>query len=337
MKKALLAALIMLLAVSFTFANAVKEQQTQEVIHITLSDINNADSILGKGSLYIADLVKERTNGRIVIDTFLGGQLGTEEENVQNLRTGAVGITRINVANLQTRGIKVPEYTLFGLPYLLRSKEHAESYFYSEKGEALIGRIAEATDGEIYGLTGYIISTPRHFFAKKEVHSMADMAHMKVRCETTPMKIDMMTAFGMSGTPLGLNDMYSALQTGMIEGAEHNLTSIKSYAFYEQCPYILLTHNNYNANIYLISGKVVDSLSKEDLKIINECVRIACEKETADYPNDDVVIRAELEAKGVKFIEPNDIEVWQQAAQVLYQKYGAGYEDFIKDVLSYAK
>ncbi|MDD4011442.1 MAG: TRAP transporter substrate-binding protein DctP [Sphaerochaetaceae bacterium] len=337
MKKALIAALVMLLAIGFTFANATSEQKAQEVIHITLSDINNADSILGKGSLYIAELVKERTNGRIIIDTFLSGQLGNEEENVQNLRSGAVGITRINVANLQTRGINVPEYTLFGLPYLLRSKEHAESYFYSEKGEALIGRIAEATDGEIYGLTGYIISTPRHFFAKEEVHSMADMANMKVRCETTPMKIDMMTAFGMSGTPLSLNDMYSALQTGMIEGGEHNLTSIKSYAFYEQCPYILLTHNNYNANIYLISGKLVDTLSKEDLQIINDCVKIACEKETEDYPNDDIVIRAELEAKGVKFIEPSDIEVWEQAAQVLYKKYGAGYEAFIAEVLSFAK
>ncbi len=335
--KKLLVIMMCVLICSCLFAQAGAEAaKSEEHIKIVLSDINNADTILGAGSMRIAELVKERTNGRIEIECFLGGQLGSEEENVQNLRSGAVGITRINVANLQTRGINVPEYTLFGLPYLLRGKEHGEKYFYSDKGIELANKIGEATGGEIYGLTGYIISTPRHFFAKTEVHSMADMAGMKVRCETTPMKIDMMTAFGMSATPMGLNDMYSALQTGMISGAEHNLTNIKSYAFYEQCPYILLTHNNYNANIYLISGVVADKLSKEDLAIINACVKQACMEETEAYPNDDVVIRKELEAKGVKFIEPDDIEVWQNAAQQLYTKYGAGYEDFIAEVLSYA-
>ena len=318
-------------------SEAAEKTYDNPEVTIILSDINNSDSILGKASLQIAELIKEKTNGRIVVETYLGGQLGNEEENIENMRVGTVGITRINVANLQTRGIDVPEYTLFGLPYLLRSKDHAANYFYSENGAKLSSRIGEATGGEIYALNGYIISTPRHFFSKKPVTCMADMNGMKVRSETTEMKIDMMAAFGMSATPMGLNDMYSALQTGMIDGGEHNLTSIKSYAFYEQCPYILLTHNNYNANVYLISGIIYDTLSDEDKTIINECVREACEKATEVYPLDDIAIREELEAKNVTFTEPTDIEVWQEAAQALYKKYGVGYEDFIAEVLSYDK
>lgn len=336
MKKALSLLLLAIMMFSLVLGTGAFAEDAKPEITIVLSDINNADSVLGKASQNIADLVKEKSNGRIVIDTFLGGTLGSEEENIENLRIGTVGMTRINVANLQTRGIEVPEYTLFGLPYLLRGKEHAEKYFYSDKGAELSAKIGEVTDGEIYGMTGYIISTPRHFFAKTPVTCMADMAGMKVRSETTPMKIDMMEAFGMSATPMGLNDMYSALQTGMIDGGEHNMTSIKSYAFYEQCPYVLLTHNNYNANVYLISGYVYDKLADEDKVMINECVREACEKATADYPLDDIVIREELEAKGVTFTEPTDIEVWQEAAQTLYKKYGEGYEDFIAEVLSYA-
>ena len=353
MKKALalLLALIMVFALVACGAEATPETETtvdqdavdmdgertydKPEITIVLSDINNADSILGKASQQIADLVNEKSNGRIYIDTYHGGQLGTEEENIENLRVGTVGITRINVANLQSRGIDVPEYTLFGLPYLLRSKDHAVSFFYSDRGEELASRIGEVTNGEIYAMPGYIISTPRHFFSKTPVTCMADMKGMKVRSETTEMKIDMMAAFGMSATPMGLNDMYSALQTGMIDGGEHNLTSIKSYAFYEQCPYILLTHNNYNANIYLISGTVYDMLNDEDRTLINECVREACEKATEDYPNEDLMIREELEAKNVTFTEPTDIETRQEAAQVLYEKYGAGYEAFIAEVLSY--
>ena len=67
-----------------------------------------------------------------IVETYLGGQLGNEADTISNLRSGVVGITKINVANLETRGIAVPEYTLFGLPYLFRSKQHAEKYFYSE-------------------------------------------------------------------------------------------------------------------------------------------------------------------------------------------------------------
>ena len=336
MKKLTLVLCIIVLSACLAFANGSGEK-TEQTIKITLSDINNAETVQGKASQAFADLVKERSNGRIIIETFLGGQLGTEAENIQNLRTGAVGITRINVANLETRGIDVPEYSLFGLPYLFRSKQHAENYFYSEKGGKLADKIAEATGGEIHGLDAYLIAAPRSFFFKTDAHSMADVASKKVRSESTPMKVDMMSAFGMSATPMGLNDMYSALQTGMIDGGEHNISSFKSYAFYEQCPYVLLTKHNYNSNIYLISGTLVDKLSKEDLELINQCAKETCIEYSKLFEEDDAKVIDELKAKGINFNEPTDIKVWQDAASTLYEKYAAGYDAFIQEVLSFDK
>ena len=337
MKRLISIGLVLVLLCSFVVAGGSSEASADKPIRITLSDIDSQETVPGRSSQRVAQLVNERSGGRIIIDVFPGGQLGDEAENVENLRSGAVGITRINVANLETRGVDVPEYTLCGLPYLFRSREHAEAFFYSEQGKALADRVAEVTNGEIYVLDGYTIASPRHFFFKTAVHNMAEAAGKKVRSESTPIKIDMMTAFGMSATPMGLNDVYSALQTGMIDGGEHNISNYKNYAFNEQCPYVLLTGHSYNSNVYLISGTVVDQLSEEDLALLNECFREVAEWASDAFEAEDDELMGELEATGVTFIEPEDIENWQNAATTLYSKYGAGYEDFIDTVLSYDK
>ena len=336
MKKFAAVSLCLLLAMFVVFANGQSEKADGQV-KIILSDINNAESIPGKADQAFADLVYERSNGRIVIETFLGGQLGKEAENIENLRSGAVGITRINVGNLETRGIDVPEYSLFGLPYLLQSKEHAEAFFYGPDGLKLADKIDQVTNGEIVALNGYVVAPPRSFFFKTEVKTMAEAAGKKVRSETTPMKVDMMKFFGMSATPLGLNDMYSALQTGMIEGAEHNISNYKSYALYEQCPYFLLTRNNYAANIYIMSGVLSDQLSEEDFQLINDCCKEVCLEYSNKFAEADKTDMEALKAKGVVFNEPTDIDEWQAAAQKLYKKYATGYDEFIDLVLSYAK
>ena len=335
MKKIISLAMVLVLLCTFVMAGGSSEASADKPIRITLSDIDSSETVPGRADQAVAELVYERSGGRIVIDVFPGGQLGDEAENVENLRSGAVGITRINVANLETRGIDIPEYTLCGLPYLFRSREHAEKFFYSEQGKALSDKIAEVTNGEIYPLDGYTIASPRHFFFKTEVRNLAEAAGKKVRSESTPIKIDMMSAFGMSATPMGLNDVYSALQTGMIDGGEHNISNYKNYAFNEQCPYVLLTSHNFNSNIYLISGTVVNQLSEEDLALLNECFREIAEQASDNFEAEDDELMGELEAAGVTFIEPEDIEAWQDAAQTLYAKYGAGYEAFIDEVLSF--
>lgn len=308
-----------------------------DLITIVLSDINNEDSSLGQASAMFAQLVGDRSNGRINVQTYFSGQLGDEAENVKNLASGVVGITRVSVANLPTRGIDVPEYKLFGLPYLIRSQTHAASFFSSEDAQRLAAKVEEVTNGEIVSLDAYIVASPRHFFAKTPIASMSDMSGMKVRSETSEVKTDTMEAFGMSPTPLALNDMYSALQTGMIVGGEHNLANIKSYAFYEQCPYVLLTGHNYNVNVYLISGAVWSKLSAEDQQLIQTAIREACDWCTEYSMEEDAALRTELEGEGVTFTEPQDLDVWQGAAQSLYDKYAAGYEEFVETVLSYDK
>ncbi len=316
----------------------VEEEKVYEKPEITLilSDINTETTIWGKTDAMFADLVKERTKGKINVEVFCGAQLGNEEENVNNLRSGVVSITVLNVANLPTRGVDVPEFSLFGLPYLVRSSEHGTAFFNSEDGTALSNRIAEATNGEIVSMHAYVSSTPKHFFSKEYRENLSDYAGLKMRSATSQISIDMIEAFGMIASPMSLNDVYSALQTGMIDGTEHNLSNIYNYAFYEICPYIILTHQTYNQNAYIMSGKAYNSMSAEDAATVIACMQEACAWCNSQYSQEDAEMRKALEALNVTFIEPANIQEWYDAAKPLYEKYGAGYEDFIETVLSYA-
>lgn len=303
-------------------------------ITLVLSDINNETTIWGKTAQLFADLVAERSKGKIEIKLFCGGQLGSEEDNVNNLRNGTVDITVLNVANLETRGVNVPEFTLFGLPYLVRSPEHGTRFFNSEDGIALADRIAEATNGEIVSMYSYVSSTPKHFFSKEYRENLADYAGLKMRSATSEISIDMIEAFGMTASPMGLNDVYSALQTGMIDGTEHNLSNIYNYAFYEICPYIILTHQTYNQNAYIMSGSAAEKLG-EDKQLVIECMQEACAWCNATYTAEDEEMAKKLTDLGVTFIEPANIQEWYDAAQPLYDKYAEGYDEFIATVLSY--
>ena len=317
-------------------ATETEQYETPEIT-IVLAENDNETTVSSRAIAMFCQLVDERSHGRIKIEPYYGGQLGNEAENIENLRTGIVGITRINVANMENRGIDVPEYTLFGLPYLIRDEEHAKKFLDSDDSHQLAERISTATNGQIVSLDSYIVASPRHFFSKNPITSMADMSGMKVRSETTELKIDTMEAFGLSATPLPLNDMYSSLQTGMIDGGEHNLANIKSYAFYEQCPYVLLTGHSYNVNVFLVSGAVWTTLSQEDKDLIQTALQEASAWGTEQFVIETDSLQKELEAKGVTFTEPIDMENWQNAAQPLYDKYGSGYESFIETVLSYAE
>ena len=337
MKKVVTVLLLSLIVGALVFAQGASEASSAKPVNLVLSDINGENTIWGKTNKMFADLVKERSGGRINVALFLGGQLGSEEDNVNALRTGVVSITVLNCANFQTRGINVPEYTLFGLPYLIRSSAHGTKFWQGKDGMALSAKVAEATNGEIVSMNAYVSSTPKHFFSKAKREHLADFAGLKMRSATSQISIDMIEAFGMVASPMGLNDVYSALQTGMIDGTEHNLSNIWNYAFYEICPYIILTHQTFNQNGYIMSGIAYNSLSEADRKLVFECMQEACAWCNSEYTNEDVQMRARLEEKGVTIYEPADIQEWYDAAQVLYDKYAKGYDKFIETVISYDK
>lgn len=283
---------------------------------------------------FFADRVLEETNGRIKINIYGGGQLGSEAETMEMLYDGTVAFMRINPANMSTRGIDIPEYTAMGLPYLIQSIEGGIEYLYSKSGAALADKIAEVTNCQVYSLYNYIVTTPRHMFTTTLCATLGDFASQKVRSESSDIKVDMINSWA-SATPLAMNDIYTSLQTGVITGCENAIHGYYDNAWYEVAPFVLETGHSINASVYMLSGAVYDQLKDGEYDILISCLKEACDY-FQDIQEESTTLKIdELKTKGVTFTECADRDSWMAACDSLYAKYAAGLSDFIADIQSY--
>ena len=194
--------------------NAPAAEETAKVysspeLTLTFPEINADSSTVCAMLNRFADNVKTGSNGRIAINVFGGGQLGTEAETMEMLRIGTADFIRINPANAATRGIDIPEYTAMGLPYLVQSVQGGLDYLYGDSGKALADKVIDASGGEIRSLYNYICTPARNMFTKTQVSSLSDFAKLKIRSETSQIKIDMINCWA-SATPLAMSEIYTS-------------------------------------------------------------------------------------------------------------------------------
>lgn len=319
-----------------TEAAAATEAKTYSSPELTLTfpEINADASTVCEMLRRFADNVKEGSNGRIEINVFGGGQLGTEADTMEMLRIGTADFIRINPANAATRGIDIPEYTALGLPYLIQSVQGGLDYLYSDAGVAIADRVLEASGGEVRSMYNYIVTPPRNMFTKDPVSSLADFKNLKIRSETSEIKIDMINCWA-SATPLAMSEIYTSLSTGVLDGCENTLSGLYDNAWYEQVKYVYESEHVIGTSLFLISEKTWGKLTADEQTMMVDALKEACdwfqgkqEEELAEY-------RQLLTEKGVTFIECTDRQDWIDACAPLYEKYAGDLGDFIADIQSY--
>lgn len=303
-------------------------------LSLTFPEINSESGTVCAAFRRFADNVKAGSNGRIEINVFGGGQLGSEADTMEMLRIGTVDFIRINPANAATRGIDIPEYTALGLPYLIQSVPGGLEYLYGDAGKALADKVLEASGGEIRSMYNYLVTPARNMFTKTEVTSLADFAKLKIRSETSDMKIDMINCWA-SATPLPLSEIYTSLSTGILDGCENSIAGLYDNAWYDQVKYVYETEHAINANLILVSEKTWQKFTPEEQTMVVEAMKEACDWFQAQQDEELVDYIAKLEAAGVKFNKCTDKQDWIDACKPLYEKYAAGLEDFIADIQSY--
>ena len=276
-----------------------------------------------------AELIKEKSNGRIEVQVFYGGQLGDMKDNLQSVQMGSIEMCRTNPAWLADSGAKT--MSVLSLPFIFDNIEHANKVIEGEIGQEMLDDIQKNIVGVI-GL-GYLEPSLRYFFFRnREVKSLSDMKGLKLRVPTNEMNTAMVEAFGASATPIAYNELYSALQTGLVDGAENPLKGFINMKFSEVAKYFTFTGHQYEPSLYLVSESFWNKLSKEDQNILKEAMHETSEyyKEISADLFDEYI--AEGEKAGVKFTEVNDIKEWQDAVQPLYERFGKGLEDLIERI-----
>jgi tripartite ATP-independent transporter DctP family solute receptor len=214
--------LMLLLSVAFAtfiFAGGTSVVFAQKVLR--LAETHPQDYPTTKGDYEFARLVKERTNGKIVIEVFHSKQLGEEKAVIEQVQLGAIDFTRVSISPVSAFA---RELDAFQLPYLYRDATHMWKVLDGPIGQEILKKLEAAN---FVGL-GWFEAGSRNFYTKKPVKTVGDLKGMKIRVQQAPLMVGMVEALGAVATPLSFGEVYSALQTGVIDGAENNWPSYLS-------------------------------------------------------------------------------------------------------------
>lgn len=267
------------------------------------------------------------TNGRMKIQMFSGGVLGEEKAVVEQVQIGAIQMARISLGVV---GPVVNEVNVFNMPFVFRGIEHMRHVIDGPIGDELLKKVTDSS-ARLVAL-GWMDGGSRSLYTKKPIHTPADLKGMKIRMMGNPLFVDTMNAMGGNGIAMGYGEVFGALQTGVIDGAENNPPSFftsnhftAGAKYYEQTNHLIIPE-------LLVMSKVTwGKLNPADQALVKKLAReaqmdqrVLWDKSVADYT-------AKLKAAGIEFI-PVDQKLFYDATAPVRAKYGADFADLMKRI-----
>lgn len=274
------------------------------------------------------------SGGKVKVDVYCSGVLGNNTEMVQGAQMGTVDVVVIQPAGIADMGAQ--KMNLLSFPYLFGSYEQYYKTLFGEVGDELL---RDVTD-HVQGLIGfsYLPDGGRCYFTKgKAIRNINDIKGMKLRVQSYAIDSSTAKAIGFSATPTAFSELYSALQTGVVDGAENPLSGIDGNALYEVSDYLTLDNHTYNIPVLVVSQKTWESLNEETQKLMKETWMESVEEfykpQLAEYENG---LLEKFKESGVEIVEIEDYDKWVEAVQPVWSEYGAGLEDLVSKVQTLA-
>lgn len=271
--------------------------------------------------------LEKATNGRISIQMFPSMQLGGEKEMIEQAQVGALQIARISVGAM---GPVVDDLNVFNMPFIFRDEGHMRRVIDGPIGRELLERTSNAPTSRLIVL-GWMDAGTRNVYSNKPVTKPADLKGMKIRMMGNPLFVETMNAMGGNGVAMGFNELYSALQTGVVDGAENNPPTLLAQNHYQVSKVYSLTGHLIIPEIFVFSKRNWETMSKEDQALLKKVSREAQMEQRKLW--DAYVGEAEtkLKAAGIKFV-PADKVAFFKATQPVRDKYGAKYAALLKKI-----
>ena len=330
MKKKLFAALALGAAVALSVMSASAEPE----ITFKYAELNSDDNINSKVGYKFAEYVDELSEGRIKVEVYTSATLGQEVEclNALQMGGGTVDFYRGNTNSLSDYGFR--KLNMFGLPYIFTGRDNMWKVLDAEDlGQAFLMEGVEVGAGMV-GIT-YTDEGARHTFTSMEITSIADLKGKKIRVPETTLMMDTMTALGAEPTPIAYSELYSSIQTGVVDGGENGYPGYDSNKFYEVAPYYLLDGHTFSPGVILMAEAKWNGLSEEDQAILKEAGAKASAWNKEQIAAEEEALRAALEEKGVTIIDvpAEDLAAAQEACQPVWAQYTEGIEDLLQAVI----
>ncbi|WP_026699546.1 TRAP transporter substrate-binding protein [Salibacterium aidingense] len=254
------------------------------------------------------ELVEEKTDGSVTIEIHGNANLGSEDEAVEQILDGTLDMT--TVAADSSFSNTVPVMNVFGIPYIFEDRDHVYSVLDGEIGQDLLSQAEEKNMKAL----GYWEVGFRHLTNNEtEITTPGDMEGLSIRVQPSKVWEAHMEALGASPTPVDFNELYSALDQGVVDGQENPLPTIDSMKFYEVQDYVSLTAHTYSPAITVASSNAWDKLSEEQQTAVQEAVDETTEYQREELQNKEEEIMQTLEENGVTITEDPDREAFREA------------------------
>ncbi|MBI3453735.1 MAG: TRAP transporter substrate-binding protein [Rhodospirillales bacterium] len=264
---------------------------------------------------YMGRLLAERSNTRMSIRMFFGAQLGEEKDTIEQAKIGAIAINRVNLAPFNNI---VPESAIPALPFVFRSTRHMRIVMDGPIGDEILQAF------EPHGFIGlaYYDSGARSFYnSKRPINSPADMKGLKIRVQQSDLFVSLVQALGANPTPMPFGEVYTALKTGVIDGAENNWPSYESTRHFEVAKFYSLNEHSLSPEVLVMSKIAWDKLAPADRGIVRKAAKDSVPYmrqlwDAREKKSRDIVV-----AGGVQVVDNVDKKPFQDAMAPVYEKF----------------
>lgn len=328
MKKRMLSIIGMTIMLLLTGCRASKEEYPDLILRY--ADNQPADYPTTQAAEYFARLVEERTEGKIVIRVYPNGELGDENSVMEQIQFGGIDFTRVSIGTLSEL---LPEFEILQLPYLYNDAEHMWRVLDGELGEEFLLSTEQVG---IIGLSWFDAGA-RSFYTSVPVTSLAELQGMTIRVQESEFMSRVVELLGATPVQIAYGDVYSALQTAKIDGAENNFPSYVATGHYEAAPYLILDEHSRLPEMQIMSAVTLERIAEIDEKyvqIVKECARESAIYERQLWLETESEAEELVKSLGCEITELSreQLEEFRQAVQPLYDRYSIEGKKQIKRI-----
>jgi tripartite ATP-independent transporter DctP family solute receptor len=272
----------------------------------------------------------DQSKGEFSFKMFAGGVLGSEKEVVEQVQANAIQMTRISLGIV---GPVVPDVNVFNLPFVFRDQAHMRAVIDGPIGQEILDKITHSPEAKLVALA-WMDGGTRNLYTKKPVRDVADLKGMKIRVQGNPVFIDTINAMGGNGIAMATGEIFSALQTGVIDGAENNMPTLLEHNHYQNAKFYTLTEHLILPEPVVISKAAWEKMSPEQQALVKKLAVEAQAEERVLWDKKSADSETKLKAAGVEFITltPDQKKAFYDATASVRAKYGAPYADLIKRI-----
>ncbi|MEL7967219.1 TRAP transporter substrate-binding protein [Vreelandella neptunia] len=306
MKKSIAVGVVALASIYSTFSWA-------ESLVLRAGHSANLSEPYQKGLEKFAEVIERETNGEVTVEIFPNNQLGNEREMIEGLLLGTLDIA------VPTNGVLtnfVSELSIFDLPFLFDDRQHMYRVMDGEVGERLAGSMQD--NG--FKLLGFYEAGVRHIVTQEPVNSIEDLERQSIRTMQIPAHVASFNAFGANASPLAYSELYAALESGVVDGAEAAFTNYQAQRFYEVAPYLAEVSWTTLVADLIMSEERFQSLPEDVQQAVMIAGKESAQYERQVYAEMDARIREELLSAGVEFTQP-EIEPFRERSQTVYSEF----------------